>query len=442
MKRLLYVYYYFIKLWLIDVFVKTPRTKEQYAAKNLFNTSFRMNEASRKDSLLVLRIYHRLIKELFKYSSKKEPFICDAESYDKIIYDATRKSFESRKDFVNHFFKEGKVTAGIFKNELFNNIPLSQKIAIMFLATLWTPFLFVFNFFRKDKVGYSLLLFEFVEVYRLIESCKQLKVKEVFFFCIYEKDANITALLLNHNNIIVNKITSETPLSFWNKIIIADKIYLCSAYQLDEVEKYKETIFTDKIYLWGPEKIMVNYHKYSQPTNLKKQNIGFYSTAGWLRKLQGHIEQKVPLDEKEEMVKFILKEFCKNNTQYKLTVFLHPKERIEKVKDLVIDKYKKDFEGINYTLCSEISALSFEEAALAVAFFSTIVFERLYYGFKTLIMPMGLEENFPIQGSSMKNICAYSEKELYNLIENNIKLSNQEFFDNNNLNAIAKFINN
>lgn len=424
------------------MFVKNPKTKEQYAAKNLFNTSFRMNEASRKDSLLVLRIYHRLIKELFKYSSKKEPFICDAESYDKIIYDATRKSFESRKDFVNHFFKEGKVTAGIFKNELFNNIPLSQKIAIMFLATLWTPFLFVFNFFRKDKVGYSLLLFEFVEVYRFIESCKQLKVKEVFFFCIYEKDANITALLLNHNNIIVNKITSETPLSFWNKVIIADKVYLCSAYQLDEIEKYKETIFTDKIYLWGPEKIVQNYYKYSNLVKTNKQNLGFYSTAGWLRKLQGHIEQKVPLDEKEEMVKSILIKFCKNNPQYKLTIFLHPKERTEKVKDLVIEKYRKDFGDINYTLSSEVSALSFEEADLAVAFFSTIVFERLYYGYKTIIMPIGLEDNFPVQGSSIKNICAYSEKELYRLIESNIILTNKEFFDNNSIANIAEFINN
>ena len=72
------------------------------------------------------------------------------------------------------------------------------------------------------------------------------------------------------------------------------------------------------------------------------------------------------------------------------------------------------------------------EADLGVAVYSTIVFERLFFGYKTLLFPYGME-GFPIEGSSFGNICPNTPDKLYDALGKNLPLTRESFFEINNL---------
>ena len=61
-----------------------------------------------------------------------------------------------------------------------------------------------------------------------------------------------------------------------NKIIIADEINLCFAYQQEELEVYKETLFFESQNVWVPE-MQISYLNNYQNKKFKapKNTIGF-----------------------------------------------------------------------------------------------------------------------------------------------------------------------
>ncbi len=244
------------------------------------------------------------------------------------------------------------------------------------------------------------------------------------------------------NGIEIVKIPSEVPLALWNKKIVASTLVVCNAYQYEEIEAYKESMIFKKTEFWGPELILEvkDYYK-----NLEKANdlspefgIGFYSTGGWLRKLLGHIDQGFSIEEKELKVKLALKDYAiKSNI--KLGIFLHPREKKKEFIEKTISHYKEIFEGVNYSFMPfDIpNNKLFNKVDLAVAFSSTIMFERLYCGYKCMFVPFGME-GFPLSNSPLKNVCIDSEKEFESKLSWLSKLSVEEYFSNNNLEVYSR----
>ena len=99
------------------------------------------------------------------------------------------------------------------------------------------------------------------------------------------------------------------------------------------------------------------------------------------------------------------------NPSVSLIIFLHPKEKNKK--ELTLKHYDAIFKGINYTLNFEKpSAAVFDMCEVGVSFFSTIIFERDYFGFKTIVFPIGYKE-FPLKGTNWHKNSAYDKDQLF-----------------------------
>ncbi len=438
MKNIFSVFFSYVHFWLLFIFKNEPNTKIQHIAFSTFRSTYRVPESDRSSVWIVLRYFLRAILTVLTPKNNK----CFVRSNDEhtYIYDLFRNDYSFRKKYIEFFKGEGVISGGIFKSDSYYCDSFLQGFILIVLLTLWTPFLFFYSFFQKDKAPYAIIYREIFEIINLLNLCHHLNVKVLYYFCIYEKDSNLIAYLLQKERIIVNKITSDSPLSYWNKVIVADNIYLCSGYQLDEISHFESTLYSTNIELWAPEKFLKNKYKYDNPVEISEKTIGFYSTGGWVRKLENHKLKTIDVESMENKVMNIIKKICILNPEYQLIIFLHPREKWEKYIKLANDRYTDIFKGVNFKIIKEDSVMSFEKASLGIAFSSTIVFERLYYGFKTILMPIGLENNFPVKDSNIKNICAYTEDELFSKIQENIKYSNIDFFDKNRIKHYANYL--
>lgn len=438
MKNVFFVFLSFFKYWIIYLITKKPKRKNEYAAFNLFQATYRIPQSERYNAFLVLKSYINLILILVS-KQKASPLIREKEG-NAYVYDVLRTNYELRKNYVNYFKGKSSISGGIFKDELYYSSSYLQLMALILLSFAWLPLLFISSLFKKDRAPFATIFREMAETINLLELCNKQNISELYFFCIYEKDANICTIILNKRGILINKITSEVPLSFWNKIIIADNLYICNGYHYDELEENKSCVFVSNIEFWGGEKILDNISKYQSSVVPEKKSIGFYSTGTWARDLENLMSKNKNLVTIEEEVKMIVKKFCQNNSEYHLIIFLHPRERKTKFVQLTKEKYLKDFEGIDFHIEEDASSNTYEKADVAVAFYSSIVFDRLYYGFKTIIMPIGLENKFPIKNSNMNLICTYTESELYSKIKESCGMSNKMFFEKNGINHFAKYL--
>lgn len=81
----------------------------------------------------------------------------------------------------------------------------------------------------------------------------------------------------------------------------------------------------------------------------------------------------------------------------------------------------------------------FDDINLAVSLYSTLMFERIYLGFKTIIAPFDYDE-FPIKQSSLNHICVHNMEELYFKLDVNLKLTTIEFFEMNHLKSYSQIL--
>ena len=80
------------------------------------------------------------------------------------------------------------------------------------------------------------------------------------------------------------------------------------------------------------------------------------------------------------------------------------------------------------------STEAFAKVNIGISVFSTIIFERISLGFKTILAPLD-KKDFPLSGSPFRNICAYTREELFSKLDKNLSMNNKEFFEVNNVSA-------
>ena len=99
------------------------------------------------------------------------------------------------------------------------------------------------------------------------------------------------------------------------------------------------------------------------------------------------------------------------------------------------EKYYFEFSEIKNLTIADYSSCSiegFDEINIAVSLYSTLMFERIFLGFKTILAPFDYDD-FPFKQSSLNQICAHNIQQLYSKLDFNLKLTTAEFFENNNL---------
>ncbi len=112
-----------------------------------------------------------------------------------------------------------------------------------------------------------------------------------------------------------------------------------------------------------------------------------------------------------------------------LLICVHPRERVAARWQETLSYYARQLEGVPYAFSAEgvPTALTFDKADIALAAFSTINYERLFCGFKTLIGNYDIPE-FPMKGSSLEPICFDNYQKMERLILQARTMSHEEFF--------------
>lgn len=398
----------------------------------LYKPTYRYPKITLNDMFMTLRIYKRLF---FSTLNKKKSFIHYNQFNGYAAFDGNINGAELRFNYLKTFDKQSPDLI-ISKDDLVSYIDFFTTLtSIVFLAFTFFP-VFIISFFSKNKFHSPLIIKECLECFYLQELLLMHKIKKVNYFCIYERDANLCAYILMNSGFFVNKIPSEVPLVFWNQIIIANQLSFCFAYQQEEFDVFKKTMFVEKTNLWAPEQILNAPKRFLTPDSNEKKptyDIGFFSSGNWLRTQLGDIDLGHNDKENEEIILRGLIEYSQQNN-LKLVLFLHPLEKRaeHKVASEVYYKEFLQFKNVSLADTTTSSIEGFDDINIGVSLYSTLMFERIYLGFKTILAPFDYDD-FPIKQSSLNQICVHNIQQLYAKLDVNLKLTTIDFFETNHL---------
>lgn len=316
----------------------------------------------------------------------------------------------------------------INKTELAFYLKRIERVALILIFLLIMPLLIIFFHKRKGKVSnmalFPLIVAEMITIRKILEKSN---VRTVYYFNSYEFDANLVAKMLMEMGVSVIKIPSPNPLSYEYKHIHCTELILTSRYQKDELEFGKVTT-SGKISFWVPENSSLYLSKYLLSRKTEKF-IGYYSSANWLRVGTENSEIK-SARENDEVLLMKLDEIARDS-RYTLKIFLHPREKIydnvQEIKDYYSSILSTEIYEIDSFSLAEVSACKLNEVDIAITPLTTLFFERIFCGFKS-IMILNDTEKFPLKSSPLANICIDNLHGLQKLISESLELSNDEFF--------------
>jgi hypothetical protein len=303
------------------------------------------------------------------------------------------------------------------------------------IYVLLLPFLCMWSFFCRQPLNIALLYDEWNEAIGLMQCIKKYKVRFIYFYCPFENDANALYLLLRKCNVTVNKVPSPNLLAIANQEILTDILTLSSPCQTDELPLFRSTQKYDAIQRWLPEQFAAYADVYkSSRTKPQANTIGFYSHGSWMRKEQGIKGIDLGDIEAELQIVDVFGRILKKHPHLKCTVFLHPKEKKPEFLERTRKYYDAVFGKDNYVFGDPAvpGSKMFDTVDVGVGAISTILFERLFLGCKTIFYPVGIKI-FPVEGSAIEHICPVTESALETLILQSSAQSNEAFFSAHDL---------
>jgi hypothetical protein len=426
----------YINTWILFIrtilaYLLLPESTGMYylSGKKLFSLAFRYPDKSKNSFVFFMKSYANAV-----LSGKiKMGDVCHVYNEGNVFFYDNDSSAANEKARISHieYFLKKPVDGSIWKDRLLGYFSFTDKTFQVLFETLLFVLLLPSGLFAKFRGSVGLIFTEYIELVNLLKVVKKQNVFTLYYYSIYEKDSNISSIALQNAGVKVNKITSLTPIKFWNNIIVAtDTLILCDMNQVEELEGYKSTVQVDKVEIWGPETIAGSATHYLDGSKYdsNKNVIGFYSTASYLRALQGEVDHK-NMKSNEDTVKAYLAEYLKSHLGIKLIIFPHPREKKDEVKNIVSGHYKSFFEGLSFSMYDSplSSSQCFDAVDLGVAMYSSVIYERLYFGFKSLMMPFG-EDGLELPGKALNYICAKDKAEFFSKIDMFLSLSVLEYF--------------
>ncbi len=294
--------------------------------------------------------------------------------------------------------------------------------------------------FCRRRANHALIISFVCESAYILHLLRIRNVDEVYDYLPYEVESNFMYLLFHARGIKVTKLPSAGPLSTHHSRTLAHSVVITSAYHLEEIHAFGKRFRTGKLLRWPPERAYKCIPKYSgtiatPPTN----TLGFYSHGQWLRNRLNHAQYGAAIEQDEIRILHFIRDIAKElNTA--VFLYLHPRELKAEVFPETQKFYASHLSGISYEIKihPDSTAMHFEEVDIAIAAFSTIVFERLYFGYKILIGNEAMR-NFPITGSPLNNICFSDYNDFRQKIFAAHTVSNLAFFEKNNLQTYLWF---
>lgn len=405
------VLFYILKLVFCGVF-NVGNKQLKIAGKELISKrTFRLPDNASHDKVIGFRQFKRSWQAI----KRGKPIENEVSSI--LAFESAIKSVPQRIQFLiwSKNYQENSIL-GISRPELcvFNSV-FPIRFGLILLSLIVMPI----SVISSNRVQWAILLSEFVEIVGLMNFMKQCNVRTVHFFNVAEKDSNALYLLLKTFDCEVIKHPSPGALIAHNKNLMTDVLALSSKYQKEEYELLlKETIYAGKIEMWSPENAIEYDELYlnKEKPQTFTYKVGFYSHGGWVRKQTKATKGLFAKPEEELKALSVLSEFMKSNREEKLVIYLHPKEKsqFEKAKEF----YENYFElsKVDFYIGDLSSSSFFNEAEFGIGAYSTVLFERDNYGFKTIVWREN--KNFPLEGTSMHKSSFSNLEELNCLILN------------------------
>lgn len=369
-------------------------------------------------------MFKSTIKHTFSNATEQQ-----ITSSDQALYDSGKQFFDSRKAYLNIFYPNVSYH-NLAKDNILSLPSLPFKLTLLLVSSLNLIPLFLFGFFKKDKSKGALKVTQSAECAALLNYCKATQIKTVYYFSLFEPDSNICSFLLNRAGIETCLVTSEVPLRFGNTKMIGTEINFCFGYQLEEYEYYKKDILAERVKLLIPETVneTAKYYIKNNKFETPKNSIGFISSGMWLRKQIGDADSGLNELENEGKILAWLLEFVSNDATKSLIIFLHPLEKNKKYFNDTLKHYKTLYKNLepNFAPLNTSSAMSFNNTDVAVALYSTLIYERIFMGFKSIITPLQID-NFPLKDSSLQKSSAKSKDELFQKLEDFLQFTNEEY---------------
>ena len=393
--------------------------------------SFRFPSSASSDRLIGFRSWIRVSRKLLtviKNSTEKHE--------DGIHGFAVFDNFRSVKDIrLNHIRSNAaEVPTCLFFREELSNASEKKRFSEALLLFFLMPILSIWCFFSSRRINIALLYDELAEATQLLRLLKIANIKTLYFFSPFEKDANALYLLLKNEEVNITKIPSPNLLSIHHKQVLTDTLVLSSPYQQDELEFLQGSIHTKNIQHWLPEQFFSYRNVYGNCTVPDFKTIGYYSHASWLRQQEDHALLGAGDLESEIELLQVLFLFLKKHSDFNLTIFLHPREKKHVDFSQVEKYYQKHFNGLNFVFSDyeKSSALLFNTVDIGIGAISTILFERLFVGFKTIFYPSRMKV-FPVDRSVICKICALDGESLEKIILNASSLETGSYFNQTGL---------
>lgn len=381
--------------------------------------SYSLPESSKSDYFIHLKQVKRILlkiwftKTLFfekKYDSNSSSFAYILFSKDYSIY----KEKLNDHDSINSIYSK-------------ENLLLEHSFLIKIAMTIFTITTFCLSqiyilLFKNNLKNISLFSENFLNSYFLINKLLKNKCKKLYFFYTHEPEANLISHFLIKHGVYVVSIPNSNPLFMFNKNLIFSELVITLAYQFHEFNlfyKNKQSTF------WNlPE--LTNFYNINF-SSFQKGSICYYSHASWLRKEFDH--NITPFNEVKLEIDFL--NYIKKHQllrDFSITICLHPKEK--ESEDILLKSkifYKSMF-GEKISFHFSDSRKSFKDFDLGFGTFSSILFERLHCGYKTLIFNNSIDE-FPLNDSRLNQII-FSDYSLFvTKLSDTLNVSTNIFFE-------------
>jgi len=427
LKSVIRKYYQIEKAW------RSPEknTDEYLAATCLFeHLSYRHLEPAKRDPLIGFRVLSMTIRRILK--PQHDAVTRFSATSNSLVISGTLVIQERVTEYVRRS-SHSDLHSYIAKDVI--PVMTSGKLLLIFSMLGFALRQAFKSIFSSSRLNLALTITEVVEIAYILDYIKQNQISLVYDFVPYEIDSNFMYLLLRDAGIHVIKIPSSGPLSTHHRIMLSDEIVFSTPYHSEEYQKFRDTFRVQNYILWPPERAFQYFPKYktNRPA-AAPHTLGFYSHGEWLRREEKHSAYGDRIREAEETILKYLGVFVKSNPEYKLLIFPHPREMRIDISTQMNAFYRDiiahdDFEII---ATSGGAALSFDKADIAIVAFSTVLYERLFCGYKTFIGNMAITE-FPMNRNALNNISFHTYEGMSKLISTYSDKDEAYFFEKTGL---------
>ncbi len=419
--------FHFLKAALFFALGIGKETDHYYAGQQLLTRSnYRIPEYAKFDNFYLGRAF----KRAFILSLKNRfVFYERGKTLEPAIYDTASKS-DVRIRFVN-FISSRSVKICINKSELYRFSSVGESILSLFFLFPLILFLIPFSLFSKNRVNWAILPDEVIAGANLLSRVKRQKANTLFKFVSLENASGVLSCMLMANNIEVKQIVAEGSLVYLGKVLIADEAIFCFPFQVIEKDRIGPGFRVKKFALWTPENICEWIKPYLNSSIPKTfdYDLGYYSSAYWLRKRRGDASPGFGEVEDSEALESCLLDFLKTNNHLSMRIYLHPREKEPEFIEDAIRYYNDFFEGVNFSIASKdiLTLNTLYECNIGVSMGSTVSLERLYVGMKSFFFAPSLDPP-PIPLPEGQGILIKTQNEFFEKVNRWLDCDENSFF--------------